>query len=277
MTCFSSAGAARILFLGGLLVGGLLLAGPDESAAQVLVRSSLSMDEEVTPGSTYQGSIELYNEDDTLRSAELSLRDYLFTGDGETQYADPGSHERSNASWIDYESSVVTVPPGEETEVQYEVQVPETVDGADLSGTYWSMLMVRPLDQAGGPSPDQGVAVRQIRRYGIQVATHIQNTGRPAMEITSTEVTGEGGETALEVGLENTGARMASTSLRLELYDDAGELVREEEASSRRLYPGTSAQYRLPLADVDSGRYEALLILNPEPGDARGVQYTIEL
>lgn len=272
----SWAGRERAARCVGLVAALLLLCVPADGTAQVLVRSSLSMDEEASPGGTYQGTIELYNEDDTLRSAEVSLRDYLFTGEGETEYADPGSHERSNAEWVDYESSVVSVPPQEEAEVQFEVQVPEDIDGAEPTGTYWSMLMVRPLGQGTGPSPDQGVAVRQIRRYGIQVATHLPG-GEPTLEVQSTEVTEEGDESTLEVGLENTGTRMANTRLRLELYDDAGELVRDEEASSRRLYPGTSAQYQLPLSGVEAGDYEALLILNPDPGETRGVQYTLEL
>ncbi len=262
----------------GLIACVALLGGfVHDSRAQVMVRSSLSMDTEATPGETYQGTIELYNQDDTLRSAEVSLRDYLFTDEGSTQYADPGSHERSNAPWIEFGSSVVTIPPNEETEVQYEVQVPETVEGEAPVGTYWSMLMVRPLGQGTGPSPDQGVAVRQIRRYGIQVATHMQGSSGPTLEVQSAGVADEEGQPTLNVSLENTGARMASVSVLLELYDEAGSLAREEETSSRRLYPGTSVQYQVPLGEVESGQYEALLVLQPDPGQARGVQYTIEL
>jgi hypothetical protein len=256
-----------------MLMGGAV----HDSRAQVVVRSSLAMDAEAAPGETYQGTIELYNQDDTLRSAEVSLRDYLFTDEGSTQYADPGSHERSNAPWIEFGSSVVTVPPNEETEVQYEVRVPETVDGNAPTGTYWSMLMVRPLGQGTGPSPNQGVAVRQIRRYGIQVATHMQGSSGPALEVRSAEVADEEAQPTLNVSLENTGTRLASVSVLLELYDEAGSLVREEETSARRLYPGTSAQYQVPLGEVEAGQYEALLVLRPDPGQARGVQYTIEL
>ena len=144
-----------------------------ESTAQVVVRSALAQSEEASPGTTYEGTIELFNQGDTSRTAEGSLRDYTFSYDGTTSYEDPGSHKRSNAPWIDYGGSRVDVPPGEEVEVTYQVDVPSSVNGEAPAGTYWSMVLVEPLNQPS-VSADGGIAVQQVRRYGIQVATQIR-------------------------------------------------------------------------------------------------------
>jgi len=264
------------LLRAGVLAMVLLVGGAAQGTAQVLVRSSLSQDDEVSPGSTYERAIELYNSDDSTRTAEVSLRDYTFTYEGTTNYEDPGTLERSNASWINYGGSTVTLPPGEEVELTYQVDVPNAVDGEPPSGTYWSMLLIEPLNQQTA-SADQGLAVQQVRRYGIQVATHISGTGAPAIDILSTDLSRQEDQTALTVAVENTGTRSASPSAQLELYDEAGELVTEEQTSSKRVYPGTSAQYQVDLSGVSSGSYQVLLVLPMEEADPIGRQFTVDL
>ena len=264
------------LLRAGVLAMVLMVGGAAQGTAQVLVRSSLSQDDEVSPGTTYERAIELYNSDDSTRTAEVSLRDYTFTYEGTTNYAEPGTLERSNAPWINYGGSTVTLPPGEEVELTYQVDVPETVDGEPPSGTYWSMLLIEPLNQQTA-SADQGLAVQQVRRYGIQVATHIGSTGTPEVEILSTDLRRQEDQTALTLAVQNTGTRSARPSAQLELYDEAGTLVTKEQTSPKRVYPGTSARYQIDLSDVSSGTYQALLVLQMEEADPIGRQFTVNL
>ncbi len=260
----------------GVLAMFLIVAGTVQGTAQVLVRSSLSQDDEVSPGATYERAIELYNSDDSTRAAEVSLRDYTFTYEGTTNYADPGTLTRSNAPWINYGGSTITLPPEEEVELTYQVDVPETIGGEPPVGTYWSMLLIEPLGQQT-VSADQGLAVQQVRRYGIQVATHISGTGAPEVEILSTDLKRQEGQTALTVAAENMGTRSARPSAQLELYDEAGELVVEEQTSPKRVYPGTSAQFQMDLSGVSPGTYQGLLVLQMEETDPIGRQFTVDL
>ncbi|MFT7550090.1 MAG: hypothetical protein ACI9BV_000386 [Rhodothermales bacterium] len=68
------------------------------SSAQISVRSSLSDDRELEPGSTYEGVIQIWNETGQLQEAKIYQTDYLFYSDGSNVYGDPGLNERSNAS-----------------------------------------------------------------------------------------------------------------------------------------------------------------------------------
>lgn len=262
----------------GLLIALVVSQVVAPSDAQVVIRSSLIQENAVAVGGTHEGTIQLYNQGDSSRTAEVSLRDYLFTHRGSSQYLEPGSHDRSNAPWINYGASRVTIPPGEETTIRYDVQVPEPTDGETPVGTYWSMIIVEPLDQNPNAETEQGLAVQQVRRYGIQIATHIQNTGSPDLEILNTDLVSEEDQTQLRLSLENTGTRSDSPGIRLEMYNDEnGELVLERTSSPKLIYPSTSVAHRFDLAGLSSGEYQALIVIESESGRPTGVQLSIEL
>ena len=256
-----------LLFLSGV---------PAPSAAQVIVRGALAYETTAAPGSTYANTIVLYNEGDSSRTAAVSLRDYTFSADGTTRYDDPGTLARSNAPWIDYGGSTVTLPPEQEVEVTYQVDVPAQVDGEPPTGTYWSMLLVEPLNQPQGAAA-QGIAVQQVRRYGIQVATHIRETGTPELSLLSTDLQRATGGAVLSLSVENAGTRGVRPAARVELYDASGALVLQQEASRKRIYPGTSVRYRLDLAEAEAGTYQALLVVRADAGRPIGRQFTVEL
>ncbi|MCS4201835.1 hypothetical protein [Salinibacter ruber] len=260
-----------------MLVALLLSGVVASSSAQVTVRGPLSQEQEVAPGDTYEGTIVLYNQGDSVRTAEVSLQDYLFNYQGQSQYLDPGSHDRSNAPWIDYGSSTVTIPPEQEANVEYEIQVPDTTSGGAPTGTYWGMMIVEPLNQNPNAEPTQGIAVQQVRRYGIQVVTHIQDTGNPSLEILSANLTSEEEQPQLHVDVKNMGTRSDRPSARLELYDESGELAMEQSSSPKRIYPNTSVRYRLDLSDLSPGEYQALLVLESESGRSIGRQFSVNL
>ncbi len=263
--------------LHGMLVVLVLSGVVVPSSAQVTVRGPLFQDQEVAPGDTYGGTVVLYNRGDSVRTAEVSLQDYLFNYQGQSQYLDPGSHDRSNAPWIDYGSSTVTIPPEQEATIEYDVEVPDTMKGSAPTGTYWGMIIVEPLNQNPNAEPTQGLAVQQVRRYGIQVATHIQNTGSPGLEILSANLDSEGEQSQLHVDVKNTGTRSDRPSARLELYDESGELAMEQSSSPKRIYPSTSVRYRLDLSDLSPGEYQALLVLESESGRSIGRQFSVKL
>jgi hypothetical protein len=255
----------------------LFLSGaPAPSAAQVIVRGALAYETTAAPGSTYANTIVLYNEGDSSRTAAVSLRDYTFSADGTTRYDDPGTLARSNAPWIDYGGSTVTLPPEQEVEVTYQVDVPAQMDGEPPTGTYWSMLLVEPLNQPQGAAA-QGIAVQQVRRYGIQVATHIRETGTPELSLLSTDLQRATGGAVLSLSVENAGTRGVRPAARVELYDASGALVLQQEASRKRIYPGTSVRYRLDLAEAEAGTYQALLVVRADAGRPIGRQFTVEL
>src|SRR5205823_1547653 len=152
-----------------------LIASPAALRAQVSLLSSTVEEHEAKIGETYTGRMVLSNPSNAPQTVRIYQTDYTFAANGTSNYADPNTLPRSNASWVTPQASRVTVPARQELTVPYSVKVPAS---DSLKGTYWSMIMIEAAEQS--PTASSGnnqVGIGSIIRYGIQVATHIGTTG----------------------------------------------------------------------------------------------------
>jgi hypothetical protein len=250
--------------------------------AQVSVRSALSHDREAEPGTRYEGTIAVRNDSDTPQQAKVYPTDYLFQADGSNEYGAPGSTARSNASWIRFSPSLLTIPPGESLPVQYVVTVPDSVAGAPPVGSYWSLLMVESIPAGSpestlAPGEEPRFGVRQVMRYGVQIATHLRGTGARSIAFDGARVDASAEGAVLTLDLANTGSRMARPDVWVELFDAAGVPQGRLEGTKNRLYPGTSVQQRIPLGALAEGAYKALVVVDAGGEDIFGAEYVLEL
>ena len=258
------------------------LAGAVSAEAQIAVRSSLSDDREVAAGVTYEGTVTVANTSAHAQQAKVYLTDYHFEADGTNAYDEPGTTARSNAAWVRFSPSVLTLPPGESGAVQYTVTVP--AEAAAEGGSYWSLLMVEavPPDApestlgAGGAEPVYGV--RPVTRYGVQVATHVRGTGRVAVDFAGTEVVlDEQGGHRLRVDVANTGTRMVRPEVWAEVFDATGASAGRREGRTSRIYPGTSVRQVLDLGALPRGTYKALVVVDAGEDHVYGAEYVLDL
>jgi hypothetical protein len=211
------------------------------------------------------GEISLQNTDDTLREARIYQTDYLFQSDGSNSYDDPGTQPRSNAKWIRFSPSHITVPPHQSATVSLEVQVPTD---SVLSGTFWSLLMIEQIypEENTEVEPKQA-ALRQILRYGVQCITHLDG-GNEALHFSGTLLEkNEEGQIKLQVDVENSGERWAVPSAWMELFDTDGRSIGRFDGGKKRIFPGTS---------VPAGKYKALVVLDEGAQNMVGAKYDIE-
>lgn len=280
-----SLNCSNLLRLVGLGLG-IACAWVPPSAAQIAVRGALAQDHDVAPGETYQETIEIENTTDEPVEARLKLRDYHFTHRGKNEFAKPGAFARSNAPWVEVPRSVVTIPAHQTEVVEYQVTVPTEAGGSPPEGTYWSIVLIEPIlpgsarstlsSSVDGPQ----VGVRQVTRYGVQIATHVQASGAsvaPNMEVVQADLIQPDSTAQLVVDMENTGTEMARPNLKLEAYDQRGQVALRDAASPKRVYPGTSVRYRLPLSELKSGQYEALVLVDTGGEQVAGFQYSLNL
>jgi hypothetical protein len=231
------------------------------------------------PGETYQGTITVRNTDDQRRCARLYQKDYLFFSDGTNVYGTAGEDARSNAEWISLSSNYVEVPARGSATVEYVAGVPRD---ESLTGSYWSLIMIEELpgDEAGGlkNAPDEMQArVRQALRYGVQLVTHLGDTGERTVRFTDKALVQPGdGTRTLQVDVENTGERCLRPHLWVELHDSSGSRLGRFESDMKRLYPGTSVRYSVDLSSAPSGSYQALVVVDNGDEHVFGAQYTME-
>lgn len=240
----------------------------------------LSRERTVQPGENYRGTITLRNRDGEPRAVKVYQADYLFFSDGRNVYGGAGSLERSNAGWITFSPRLLDVPPNGSSTVEFAVSVPRD---ETLVGTYWSLIMVEelasapPSGQSVSPESEAQAGVRQVLRYGIQVVTHIGDTGIRALRFAdkTLTVTADGRRT-LRADIENTGERALRPYVWVELYDDSGQRFGRFQTDRRRLYPGTSARYTIDLSDAPGGSYLALVVVDNGDEHVFGAQYSLE-
>lgn len=255
-----------------------LLADYIPAEASVTVVGGLTRELTLEPGETMEGRIILRNAADEARQVRVYQTDYLFQADGRKQYGEPGEMPRSNAGWIVHTPQQVTVPANSTESVFYTIQAPPD----ELRGTYWSMMMVEPIAEGDlePPQAEEGqvaIGIRSVMRYAIQMVTHIGDTGERDLAFIDRQLIEDEEKRVLQLDLENTGEVWLRPLVWAELYDAEGVLVGRFDAGRGRIYPGTSARYRIDLSEVPAGQYRALVVADNGDEYVFGAQYDLEL
>lgn len=254
-----------------IIAAALLL--PAATSAQVSVVSSTLEERTAAPGEQYTGTIRVRNTSGAPQQARVYQTDYRFLADGRTFYDQAGSAERSNAGWVAFSPSRLTLAPGEEATISYTVRVPA---GGALRGSYWSVMMVETADD--GPSAVRAgrVGISPTIRYAVQLATHVgQAERRIALE--GARVAREPGGPALVVNVVNTGEQADRLDLRVELFDAEGAPAGRLSSERGLVYPGSSIHQRFDLGQLAPGTYRALLVVDTGSDDVFGAEYTLRI
>lgn len=249
------------------LVVSVFLIGIISASARVTVLGDLSHEMKAEPGDIYYGDILLSNTGDREEKIQIYQCDYFFYADGTTEYGEPGRIKRSNARWMTWQPEQLTLPPNEQSRVTYKITVPS----ADtLSGTYWSMLMVEPLIPGKKRS-----GVQPVFRYGIQIVTHIKNTGQVMIQFSNINNQFDSDTCRVSVDIENTGSLLIKPEVWIEIYNDE-QLMNKIPGRHMRIYPGTSVRYHLNAPGMVPGCYQSVIIADCGDENLFGVRHTIK-
>jgi hypothetical protein len=251
--------------------------------AQVSVIGELSNDKEAKAGERYEGIISVRNDTNEPQEVKIYQTDYLFFRDGTNSYAEPGTVPRSNAKWVAFSPSYATIPPQSTSSINYTVTVPSDTPEKKLVGSYWSMLMVEGIakgsaESASNKDPKKSqMGIRQTIRYGIQIATHIAQTGTKKISFVETKLLpNENGKRMLQVDIENSGEIFIRPDVYVELFDDKGVSKGKFPGVRYRLYPGSSVRELIDLTSVAAGSYKAIVVVDAGGEDVYGAEYTLK-
>ena len=253
---------------------------PEFCPARVRINGSLTREKTVEPGETYEEVILLMNSEETSCEVKVYQTDYMFFCDGRNMYGDAGHESRSNAKWLTLNPNRLIIPPHEKASVYYSIEVPEDTH---LTGTYWSMVMV---EQIPATSPESIVSrendkitmsVQTVIRYGIQIITHIGDTGIRKIRFLDKKLMSLDGKKIFRIDFENIGDRSLSPSLWAELYNRDGRSMGKFEGRKARIYPGCSIRNDIELAGITPGKYKALVVIDNGDDHIFGAQYDLEI
>ncbi len=226
---------------------------------QITVLGGLSVDLELSAGASRTGALELRNNTDVDVTVLLYERDYAFEANGSNRYDPPGTLARSNTAWVTWSAEQVTLPAGATVPVGYTVDVPAD---PSLAGTYWSVLMLEPMGErftARADGDDRAIGVTPVYRSAVQLVTTLPDE-RVGLGLLGGSLANDGGPVSLAVDVGNNGGRLSAPKVWVDLYDAAGAKVGRYEGGTRRLFPGCSARFRVPLDAVAPGDYTAVVV-----------------
>jgi hypothetical protein len=164
-----------------------------------------------------------------------------------------------------------------------------------LSGTYWSELIVQVTNKRIDTMPVNVVdpvthkkrivsmGVRQNYRYVFTIVTQIQNTGIRKMNIKNIKLLGrESGTRNIHFEIENTGERGFFPNVWVELFNNStgmkifnGDKDRFGETKVKT-FPGSCVPQDLPIENVPSGQYKALVYTDAGEEDLFAFQFDLK-
>ncbi len=246
--------------------------------ADISILSGLTYEYSADGGESYTGTIVIRNNSTEAVEVKFYQTDYNFFYDGRSFYDEAGSMQRSNAGWINFTPHRVVIPDGITTTLNFIVQVPAN---DTLGGTFWSMLMIEEIPKQSAESSqkemeDYNLGVFQIIRYGVQIVTHIGNTGEGILEFLQAKLVNENNKRLLQIDTQNNGTRWFKPILWVELYNSQGNYIGKFEGGQFRLFPGTSVRFRIDLTNVPIGNYKALAVADCGGENVIGINYTLK-
>ncbi len=244
------------------------------SNANILVLNGLTHENMSQPGGTYKERIEIQNSGTEKKDVRVYIRDYWFSYTGESRHDDPGTMQRSNASWINYDPELLTLEPNEKGYVDFEVNIPQS---DSLTGTYWSVIMVEGITPPDTTAGSRGVKINTAIRYAVQVITNIGETGNYDLQFLGMELTQEAEKKVLKVAVENTGDYILKPEMSLEIFDADGNSKGIFKADRRKTLPGTSVMTSIVLEGIKPGNYTAILVADCDEDHIYGTNISLEI
>jgi hypothetical protein len=255
------------------------LAASLPAGADIGITNGLTHEKTASPGETYESLIVVKNFGDKTQSFKAYQTDYYFYSDGRQFYPEPGQMPRSNAKWITFFPQRLVLAAGESAEIKCVVKVPA---GRDLSGTYWSLIMVEPVAEVGveaAKTRDGRVklGIKEVVRYGVQVISNIGDSGKREIKFLDTKLVREGQKKVLQVDVENIGERWLRPDLYVELFAVSKGSAGKYEGGKLRIFPASSVRYRVDLTNVPKGLYKAMIIVDNRDENVFGAEYQLQL
>jgi len=240
----------------------------------IVVINGLTHIHQTNEGEVVKGIIEVQNTGFETKAVRVYQKDYLFSHDGKVFYNEPGSNSRSNANWIDFSPAYLELTPQQKTVINYEITIPT---GQNLIGSYWSVLMVEGILPISPELPQSGLNVSTIMRYAIQLATNIGESGTNNLEFIEAKLDRVDGTPVGSVALVNSGERLLTPEVSIELFDETGQSVSIVKTTKKKIYPGTSTRFYLDLADLPKGNYQAVVLADCSEEDVFGLNLALSL
>ena len=245
-------------------------------SAGIVILNGLSHTYKVEGGQVYQGSLEIENTGKETQNVKIFLQDLTYNSDGSIQYLAPQTNAKSNAKWIKLNTNLLTLKGKEKTVVRYEITVPQSVVD---SGSYWSVIMVEPVDDIKPSDKQAGINITSIVRYAVQIITDLKaENAKPEFKFEKVRVDSQDRKKILKVAIANTGNLFTKTIATVEIYNNKnGEKLGTFSSQALGLLPGTSKTFDIDISKMAAGKYSAVVLATDEDENAFALNVELDV
>jgi uncharacterized protein (DUF2147 family) len=244
--------------------------------AGIVVLNGLTHTYKVENGKVYKGKIGIENTGNASQNVKLFLQDFTYKADGSIHYTAIRTNSRSNGDWIRLNTNLITLKAKEKTEVFYEITVP---DQSPDPGSYWSVIIVEPVDDIKPNDDKAGVNITSVIRYAIQVITDFKSeSAKPDLKFESVKIEKEDGKQTAKIAIANNGSLYCKPSVTIEIYNrKTGERLGSYASTAMGLLPQTSKSFYIDISKVPPDQYKAVLIATDEEDNAFALNVELEV
>lgn len=260
----------RILLLVSFLIPFTLL------QASIVILNGLTHHYKVENGQVYKGKIAIENTGNKPQNVKIFLQDFTYQSDGTINYTSPHTNEKTNTDWIKLNTNFITLKAKEKTEVYYEITIPNTTINA---GSYWSVIIVEPVDEVKPSDSKQGINITSIIRYAIQVITDYNtDTVKPNLKFESVKIEKEEGRKTVKIAIANKSDIYCKPTAVIEIYNrKTGQKLGTFSSQAMGLLPKTSKSYYIDVNTISPDQYNAVIIATDEDENAFALNVELEV
>jgi len=243
--------------------------------AGIVVINGLTHSYKVEKGQIYKGSIEIENTGTAAQDVKIFFQDLSYNAEGNIFYKDPGSLKRSNSSWIKINTNLVSLKGKEKATIRYEISGPAELSE---SGSFWSAIMVEPVDKINPRENKPGVNISSIVRYAVQIITdHDSENAKPELKFESVKLDSEHGLKTLKIAIANNGNLFCKPRATVEIYDKNGKKTGDFTSMVMGLLPGNSKMFSIDISKIIPGKYSAVILATDEDENAFALNVDLEV
>ncbi|WP_185288449.1 WxL protein host-binding domain-containing protein [Chryseobacterium lactis] len=244
--------------------------------AGIVVLNGLTHSYKIENGKVYKGKIAIENTSSTPQNVKLFLQDFTYHADGTFNYTELHTNNRTNGNWIKLNTNLVTLKGKEKTEVFYEITVPnQALD----PGSYWSVIIVEPVDDIKPSDNKPGVNITSVVRYAVQVITDIETEkAKPDLKFENVKVEKEEGKQTVKIAIANNGNLYCRPTASIELYHrKTGKKIGTFSSLTMGLLPTTSKTFPIEISKVPPDQYTATIMATDEEENAFAINVELEV
>ena len=244
--------------------------------ASIVVLNGLTHNYKVENGQVYKGKIALQNTGDKPQNVKIFLQDFSYQSNGSMYYTTPHTNEKTNTDWIKLNTTFLTLKGKEKTEVYYEITIPNSLR---IPGSYWSVIIVEPVDDIKPSDSKQGINITSIVRYAIQIITDYDSEKvKPDLKFESIKVEKEEGKQVLKIAIANQGAIYCKPTASVEIYNrKSGQKIGTFSTQAMGLLPQTSKSFPIDISKMPPDKYNAVIIATDEDENAFALNVELEV